>query len=56
MHFHTLCMQAAKALTRLRICAVSSEPLLPADALRTKNLMCLLTKIYIDTPKILESC
>ena len=33
-------IQTAKAQTRLRICAGSSEPLLLADEISTKNLMC----------------
>ena len=33
---HALSMQEGKALTRLRICAVSSEPLLLAGAISTK--------------------
>ena len=38
-HFHNLCMREAKALVRLRVCAVSSEPTLLADAI-SFNISC----------------
>ena len=33
---HALCMQEVNALTRLHVCARSSQPWLLADAIRTK--------------------
>ena len=36
MYCHSLCMHAAKALARLSICAISSEPSLPNNAISTK--------------------
>ena len=40
MKYDTLCMRAAKALKRLRVCAASSEPWLLADAISTKISYC----------------